>query len=161
MDLETDCFNIDIRKLNEDIVEILINEISQIKKNENKNDENKRKSLGKIVHHFKTPLLTIISLISKIKEKLEINEQTKIKSELNQIDNLSNYSFFLISDIIQFSSNSDDLRLSKTEINLRELMNFSNNILKTLVECNDNKMVNIKTSMVIDDNIDNLMIITN
>ena len=103
--------------------------------------------------------MTIISLICKIKEKLEINKKTKIKSELNQIDNLSNYSIFLISDIIEFSSNSVDLRLPKIEINLREVMNFSNNIPKTLVECKDNNMVNIKTSMVIDENIDNFTII--
>ena len=103
--------------------------------------------------------MTIISLICKIKEKLEINKKTKIKSKLNQIDNLSNYSIFLISDIIEFSSNSVDLRLSKIEINLREVMNFSNNIPKTLVECKDNNMVNIKTSMVIDENIDNFTII--
>ena len=103
--------------------------------------------------------MTIILLICKIKEKLEINKKTKIKSELNQIDNLSNYSIFLISDIIEFSSNSVDLRLSKIEINLREVMNFSNNIPKTLVECKDNNMVNIKTSMVIDENIDNFTII--
>ena len=38
-------------------------------------------------------------------------------------------------------------------------MNFSNNIPKTLVECKDNNMVNIKTSMVIDENIDNFTII--
>ena len=103
--------------------------------------------------------MTIISLICKIKEKLEINKKTKIKSKLNQINNLSNYSIFLISDIIEFSSNSVDLRLSKIEINLREVMNFSNNIPKTLVECKDNNMVNIKTSMVIDENIDNFTII--
>ena len=103
--------------------------------------------------------MTIISLICKIKEKLEINKKTKIKSKLNQINNLSNYSIFLISDIIEFSSNSVDLRLSKIEINLREVMNFSNNIPKTLVECKYNNMVNIKTSMVIDENIDNFTII--
>ena len=44
-----------LRKLSEEDVEILINEISHIKTIENKNNENKRKSLGKIVNEFKFP----------------------------------------------------------------------------------------------------------
>ena len=101
--------------------------------------------------------MTIISLIKKIKEKCE-NEE--INSDLNKIDNLSNYSFFLINDIIQFTSNSLDFRLSKSEVKLRDVLNFSNNILETLVECNESKFGNIETKMEIDDAIDNLTIIS-
>ena len=156
------CLNILIRRVNQNVLEIMIDDIStELMKNDDKHDKDdnnkKQMKLGKIAHEFKTPLLTIISLIKKIKEKCE-NEE--IKSDLDKIDNLSNYSFFLIFDIIQFTSNTVDFKLSKSELKLRDSLNFSNNVLKTLVECNESKFGKIETKMEIDDAIDNLIIIS-
>ena len=154
-------FQIYSKRINEEVVEILMNEIGEIKNDKNLKIENikKQNKLGKIAHEFKTPLLTIISIINKINEKQNINDENQIKSDLNKILNLSNYIFVLINDIILFDSNSD-LKSSKTEINLREIMIFTYNVLKTLIECNEIKSNNIVPKMVFDDRINDLMIIS-
>lgn len=95
----------------------------------------KQKILAKIVHEFKTPLITITSLINKINEEIQIIAEIRVKSYLRHIKNLSNYTIILINEIIQYASNSNDLRLSKNEIDVQEVMNFSYNVLKTLIDC--------------------------
>ena len=156
-------FEIFVRKLKlkEEVVELFINDISEIKQAEKIKTETKykQKILAKIAHEFKTPLITIISLVQKIMtQQSEVN--VSIKNSLNHINNFSNYTLVLISDIIQYVSNSMNLILIKNEIVMREVMDFSYNVLKTLVECNENKVNKVKTIMEIDENIDNLTIIS-
>ncbi len=76
------------------------------------------------------------------------------------INNLSNYSLSLISDIIHYVSNSINLRINKNEVNLNEVMDFSNSVLKTLVECNEHKSQKIKTELVIDKELENMILFT-
>ena len=154
-------FEIFVRQLKfkEEVIEILINDITEVKIAEKSNIETKykQKILAKIAHEFKTPLVTITSLINKM-----IYHQIQVENKvcLNHINNLSNYTISLISDIIQYVSDSIDLRLNKSEIFLREVLEFSFNVLQTLIECNENKANKIETKIEIDNNIDNLTVYT-
>ena len=90
----------------------------------------KQKFLAKLAHEFKTPLYGVISLIREIAEKSQNNNN--IKDEISQIESLSNYTIFLVSDFIQGSKNSD-FSIDLKEFKLYPLLEFSYNILKTLV----------------------------
>ena len=161
---EEDCFEIYFRKLKfgQVIVEFLINDVTQIKNAERINAETKykQKILAKIAHEFKTPLISITSLINKINHHRNEILDEGVKVDLNHINNLSNYTIFLINDIIQYVSNSINLLVSKTEINLREVLNFTFNVLKTLIECNEAKLNIIQPKFLIDKNIDDLTIVS-
>ena len=160
---EPNFFEIFVRKLNleEEVIELLINDITEIKQAEKINSENKYKQmiLAKIAHEFKTPLITIISLIQKIMSQ-QIEIHISIKSSLNHINNLSNYTLVLISDIIQYVSNNIKMILNKNEILVREILDFSFNVLKTLIECNENKINKINTTLEIDENVDKMTIVS-
>ena len=161
-----DSFDIYFRKLKlkeTEVMEIIIHDITQIKQAEKINTETKfkQKILAKIAHEFKTPLITIISLINKINDiKYDINLDNISKNYLNHISNLSNYTIVLINDIIQYVSNSIHFKVTKIELNLRDVLDFSYNVLKTLVECNESKVNRIKTFLIVDDEIDKLVIIS-
>ena len=161
-----DSFDIYFRKLKlkeTEVIEIIIHDITQIKQAEKINTETKfkQKILAKIAHEFKTPLITIISLINKINDiKYDINLDNISKNYLNHISNLSNYTIVLINDIIQYVSNSIHFKVTKIELNLRDVLDFSYNVLKTLVECNESKVNRIKTFLIVDDEIDKLVIIS-
>ena len=154
----TNCYYIYFRKLKLkiEVVEILIIEIMEIRLQEKIKDENKLNKiiLLKITHEIKTPLLTITSIIKNIKE-LETNA---LDNNLDHINNLSNYAIFLINDINLYVIESSDLNITKIKINIIDIINFSFNILKTLLECNENKTNKIKPFLVIDENIHNLTI---
>ena len=161
-----DCnfFEIHIRKLNfkEEVVEILINDITEVKLAINLETKYKQKILAKIAHEFKTPLITIISLIHKIVNQ-EINNNNlypSTKISLNHINYLSNYTLVLISDIIQYVSNSINLKLNKSEIILKEVLDFGFNVLKTLVECNENKVNKIETMLDNDENVEDIAVLS-
>ena len=158
-------FEIHVRKLKfrEEFVEIFMNDITDIKIAEKMNTESKykQKILAKIAHEFKTPLITITSLINKImNQQSDVHLEQSTKISLNHIDNLSKYTIVLVSDIIQYVSDSIDLRLNKCEIYIGEVMKFGFNVLKTLVECNENKVNQIKVTMEIDENVDGMTIVT-
>ena len=107
-------FEVSIRKiqLEEEVVELLINDITEIKLADKITTETKykQKILAKIAHEFKTPLISIISLIQKTIDK---DIHPSIKKNLDHINNFSNYTLFLISDIIQYVSNTIKLVLNK------------------------------------------------
>ena len=157
-------FEIYYRKpiIGKDNIEVLINDITQMKIAEELNNEKtkyKQKILSKIAHEFKTPLITITSLISKFHQKSDILDNS-IKQDIYHINNLSNYTIFLINDIIQYLSDSKNVILSKIEIKIREVLEFTFNVLKTLIECNENKVNKIIPSLHIDDKIDEFKIIS-
>jgi signal transduction histidine kinase len=154
-------FDVYTRKLmfKDEIVEVLIYDITEIKLAEKINIESlyKQKILAKIAHEFKTPLITAISFINKILENQEGIDPVNQK-RLNQIGNLSNYVMILISDIIQYVSNSTNLRIVPSEFKLNDTLDFCFNVLKTLIECNENKNSKIKTILNIDEKVKNITI---
>jgi len=151
-------------KINEEIVELLVYNVSEIKFAEKTNAETKykQKILAKIAHEFKTPLITITSFINNLVEfssKCDRCQRTSIE-KLKHIENLSNYTIILISDIIQYISGLEK-KIKKYELDIREVVTFCNQVLDTLVTCNFFKGNNIKTSLHIDEGIDNVKITSN
>jgi len=161
-------FEIYARKLKhtQNIAELLLYDVTEIKTAEKEKVESKykQKILAKIAHEFKTPLMSIIGLINKIGDKQRIQNCSNCANiytkDQNHIQNLSNYIIVLISDIIQYVAGSKDLRHNKSEINLREIINFCFEVLTTLVECSESKKGLINTKIKYDHNLDNYKIIS-
>jgi len=142
----------------------------------------KHKVLAKMAHEFKTPLTSIICLVSKLLSSYRNNSENnkidgnnicntkiskkikKIKNELqhssidtlNLIKNLSEYVIFLTSDIINYSNpkNINDIQLNNQNINLKEISEFCFDILKSLLYCNYSKFEKIKPELIFDDSLD-------
>lgn len=120
------------------------------------NDNVKRQKIfAKIAHEFKTPLNSIIGIVSNIQDsELVISSHTK--NNLNIINNLSNYLIFLISDIINYVNIinlREDIILNKSKFKFKECLDFCFALLKTLIECNNNKKQNIKCDLKIEDSL--------
>jgi signal transduction histidine kinase/CheY-like chemotaxis protein len=121
----------------------------------------KEKILSKIAHEFKTPLICVISLSEKIKNQLEgFSSSQDLRSEIKQINDLSNYTLLLINDIAFYlntnsksldgvlsninnskfykkltDENSDysGIILHKEEVNVIDVLKFVYRILETLL----------------------------
>ncbi len=129
------------------------------------NEENsifyhKINNFSKVAHEFKTPLNAIIGLISEIKNNPTII--SKVLSNIEIIDNLSNYLIFLITDITQFinqNTNPNIVIITET-ISLKPITEFCFEILNSLLICkNSNKC--IRTFTDYDQNLDEIQIISN
>jgi signal transduction histidine kinase len=158
-------YDVCLRKMNfkEEVVEIFLYDISDIKQAESIKIEAKYKKriLAKIAHEFKTPLISIISLIKKItRHKNEMIIDKKIDENLLHIENLSNHTLVLINDIIQYVSESGQLKFVKKEIFIRKIVEFSYNVLETLVQCDENKVNVVNTFIEIDREIDKYKVIS-
>jgi signal transduction histidine kinase len=157
-------FEVFARKLyyKQTVTELLMYDISEIRKAEQFKVETtfKKKILAKIAHEFKTPLITIISLINKLVDYHQENAiyDKKIGANLYHIDNLSNYTLSLIGDITQYVSDKVDLKIFKKEISVKEILKFSFNVLDTLIKCNENKFNKIQTKLIIKDDLDKVIV---
>jgi signal transduction histidine kinase len=118
-----------------------------------------QKILAKIAHEFKTPLITITSLIGRI-NKFDLQIDSKTNKLLHHIDNLSNYVICLVSDIIQYVSNNVNMRIHKTKVSLNEVLDFCFKVLKTLVECNENKCNRVESILDFEEDLYNFVIET-
>jgi len=79
-------------KMNDEFIELLIYDISSIKTVEKAKVETKykQKILAKIAHEFKTPLITIITLIQSLNNYQFENElESSIRKKLSHVVNLS------------------------------------------------------------------------
>ena len=148
-------------KFKDEILEILIYDITEVKQAEKVNIESKLKGkiLSKIAHEFKTPMITIISLINRL---LNINSEVNLYNNVNllHVNNLSYYVLNLIGDMINYVSNCIDMRLDVTYVNLKEVIIYCFNILNTLVECNESKQGKIQTKLDIEDSLLNVKLRT-
>ncbi len=99
------------------------------------------------------------SEIKVFSKNLNINQSKNLKI-LNTIQNLSKYIIFLVSDIIQFSTIKDvnEIHINNEKISLREIANFSLEILRCLLSCNISKHKNIKTILNFQDELDSVKI---
>jgi signal transduction histidine kinase len=146
----------------------------------------KEKILSKIAHEFKTPLICVISLSEKIKNQLEgFTNNQDLRSEIKQINDLSNYTLLLINDIAFYlntnsksldgvlsninnskfykkltDDNSDYSRiiLHKEDVNIIDVLKFVYRILETLLIYKGNQ--NIKPLKEFQSNVFDLIINT-
>jgi signal transduction histidine kinase len=89
----------------------------------------KEKILSKIAHEFKTPLICVISLSEKIQSELGVfSNYPNLRSEIKQINDLSNYTLLLINDIAFYlNTNSKSLDGVLTNINNSKFYKEINN----------------------------------
>lgn len=115
------------------------------------------KFFSKMTHEFKTPINSIIGLINKIKTSLtnplngsnenNLQEKTSFEEDLNLIFNLSNYTIYLINDVIQYSQigiSANLIKFNIEPINLREILEFCYSIGESILNCNQNKKNSVK-----------------
>lgn len=120
-------------------------------------EQENQKKLAKLLHEFKTPLNSIIGLISQISVSGSI--LSKIDN-LSIINNLSNYLIFLVNDIIQFTSHSqnrENIQIFIEQVNLKTILEFCFNILKALIICKEAEK-SIKTILDMADKIENISV---
>jgi CheY-like chemotaxis protein len=79
---------------------------------------------------------------------------------LYDVMNLSNYSLYLIQDIIQYVSEETRKNVSLDKVKIKENLKFCYDVLQTLIECNENKSNKIRTSFQCDEEIENLTILS-
>jgi len=117
-------------------------ESSSIKKFQSEEISLMKKNLAKIVHEFKTPINTIIGLISETiisKKNLACSSN---KSKLKLIKNLSNHLIFLAGDIINFCNMGNEhasFNLNIERINVKKSVQFCYEILIALLNCQESK----------------------
>lgn len=118
-----------------------------------------QKFFAKIAHEFKTPLNSVLGIIENIKAT-ETNISHTTKKQLSLVDNLSNYLIFLVADMINYVNINHlaDIKICKAKFKLKEILIFCFDILKTLVECNNNKKQNIKCDLIISEPYDTIEI---
>ena len=138
------------------IIDVVFNDITTIKSAEKYLIESRLKHtlFSKIAHEFKTPLTSIIATIEEVEINFKNKKYSEIGNHLANINNLSNYTIFLINDIIQYSSNdTNKIKIRKEIVDLRAICNFCLNIEKCLLNARSSKN-NVKAILEYDDRID-------
>lgn len=137
-----------------DITGVISFKINQIQES-----NQRQRMFAKASHEFKTPLNSIIGMISHIlnptENKYLIPKETQ--DDLRVVSNLSNYVIFLISDIIQYTDStikSGELKINMNYVNLKDVMDFCFQILNSLLFCNTVKKEKIKTSLIFDESLE-------
>lgn len=136
------------------LVQIMIDGSDSSKNNQKLNN------FSKIAHEFKTPLLSLISLSEEIRSILEESStiSEKLRDKLELMEDLSNYSLFLVNDIINMFNESGNLK--KEKVKMTEVLKFCYKIMRTLLSNNQNKRENIKPYLLIDPNVENVYVYT-
>jgi signal transduction histidine kinase len=101
-----------------------------------------------------------INVNSILQNKNTINKLSEetISKKLFHINSLSNQSILLVQDIIHYVSGNSPLKIKKEVIDLKEVILLSNNILLTLIECDEIKLKKITPFLKIDEKIDDLVV---
>lgn len=169
-------------KINKELLELLIIDVSfaKYKKNIEIESKIKHKILSKIAHEFKTPINNILGLINSL--KLTNKKNYMNNKELDLIQSLSNYTIYLISDVIQYASNditqfdkkySDEnnkksisksflkkknsylkknFNINFRNIDIKKCLFFAFDILNALISCHESKKELIQTQLYLDEN---------
>jgi len=125
---DTKFFLVYYRKIN-NILDIIFHDCTKIVVAQTVSSENKikHKLLSKIAHEFKTPLNNIIGITNNLKTT-SVNKNFKIVRDLKLITSLSNYTIYLISDMIQYASNDSKNNNSiSASFEPSSMLSFNNN----------------------------------
>jgi len=137
----------------QDVTDLVNYQINQLQEN-----SKKQKIFAKISHEFKTPLNSIIGMISIIKNTEKLLSKS-VNNNLEIISNLSNYVIYLVSDIIQYVNLKDinDLKIYVSELNFKEILKFGFEILNSLISCNLTKCEKISCCLSYDNKIEEFL----
>lgn len=162
--------------INKNNIDLIINDITILKLNERQRAESSLKAniFGKIVHEFKTPLITITTELESLEEQIstlkfeestnknELESNKAIKQKVietsKSIRHLSQYTIFLINDIINYGSKSDEICLNIKEIELNACFRFCVNIMNVLVKYSTALKGNVKANSEFDLSIESFTI---
>ena len=146
-------------------IDIILNDITILRSIEKTKAESNLKTVmfGKMADEFKTPLITITSELDNLEEKiLNKEEKSVILTICSNIKHLSHYTVYLIHDIINYS-NTDGKKMNifkKNINNINTWINFSVNVLHSLLNYFTGEKRLIKTVIDIDEAIKNYYLIT-
>jgi signal transduction histidine kinase/CheY-like chemotaxis protein len=150
-------FRVIIRE--EEEYELMFNDISDIKENEEKIAELKYKSmfLAKVAHEFKNPLICIsemateLNIINKSSDKNEFS--TKSPEILRQIQSMSEYLLILIKDLDYFSNIQISKDPPKLEIEFVDLKNEVIPFCRQIGESLIHKLNKKKVKIIVENNL--------
>lgn len=132
---------------NKIIIDLMIDDISDLKKVETITSETKikQKLFSKLAHEFKTPLLVIISLVNDIIKSIKSNYLSQVIKTSKKIIYISEYVSFLINDIIFYVNSTNNISINNEIIDLKEVLDFSFNVTKALksVLCGQKSNLNV------------------
>ena len=134
-------FNVHIRPmtyLSNKWIELIISNITMLKKFKAMDEvfKMKEKLLAKIAHEFKTPLVCITALTDELSNK----NMEYLSDKINDINSLSNYTLFLINDIISYLQPcNQSIKLNIQPVNINSILEFAFQILKTLINYSKDK----------------------
>lgn len=139
------------------IIEIILHDITNIKQVERSSLETKlkQKLFSKMAHEFKTPLIVIKSLISDLNDP-EVDEKEKNKLS-SYVYYLSDYITFLINDIIYYSNNKE-ISVLVEEVDIKELLDFSEGVANSLVAVMPGNKNNVRIEKAIDNQVNDYLI---
>ena len=160
-------FHIQIRKFpirhNKYLIDLILKDITKTLENERISVETqlKKKVFSKLAHEFKTPLIILSNELNDLTTSLNLFLPNDVKYKCEVFIHISDYTLFLIDDLIQYSTNFQNMVVNMEEnVNLEEIIIFC---FKALISYKSylpgNKNV-IKTSMYYDPIIDNYSIRT-
>jgi signal transduction histidine kinase/CheY-like chemotaxis protein len=134
-------FEIYLKKINENELEILFNDVSRSRLIEQRSAEIKYRTLflSKVVHEFKNPLLCINELIDQSLEYLSqitCPGEKHINEIFTQLKALSNYLLILVKDLDFFSQTqmNKSITLEKQQGSLLDTLEFINIITQQLLK---------------------------
>jgi signal transduction histidine kinase len=135
---------------NEENIEFIFNDVSNIKNKEEVSAEFKYKTmfLSKVAHEFKNPILCITELVDQVNERifktknttceeLTTNNFCQISDILRSIKSMSNYLIILIKDMDFFSvksQNISNIKLDKDFVKLDSIISFIKDITNILIK---------------------------
>jgi signal transduction histidine kinase len=134
---------------NEENLEFIFNDVSNIKNKEEINAAFKYKTmfLSKVAHEFKNPILCITELVDQVSEQIKIDKNGELSIDnyhnnntsniLRSIKSMSNYLIILIKDMDFFSiknQNISNIKLDKDLINVGNFITFIKDITNILIK---------------------------
>lgn len=140
------------------VIELLFDDLTEIKNAERVMSESKLKQrlFSKVAHEFKTPLIVIKSLITEFNDEGCLKDRKKLSKH---ICSLSDYTSFLINDIIYYSNN-DSIKIQQEEVNLEEIMEFCDGVSNSLVAVMGGVRKDVKITSSFDERINNYRVIS-
>lgn len=146
-------------------IEVMLSDITLSKKVQNLDEIYRMKEnlLSKIAHEFKTPLICVTTVAEQINNDMEEVDATTtlnnymrvLKPKLHQIGDLSNYTLYLINDIISYLKTKNTLEdaanpakndavnniaISREKFGMNKLLDSCFRILKTLLMYHQEKI---------------------
>ena len=145
----------------EEVFEIMLQDITSLRQLQFTKADIKYRHiyLARIAHEFKTPISSLIYSLKdlvKILKKSERNNEgsySDIAKSISFIEGQANFISILIHDINDYCKNISEFEINLDRVNLREIINFSIQILNTLINRDINKKENVKVKLLISDDV--------